>query len=47
MIVISIAVHAAFLRLPQVAKPVSIWLIQILAAWCDAHGITSESASGD
>jgi hypothetical protein len=47
MIVISVVVHAAFQRLPQLAKPASVWLIQALVAWCDAHNVTSDIMGGD
>jgi len=47
MIVISIVVHAAFQCLPALTKPVIVWLIQALMAWCDAHGVTSNIVGGD
>lgn len=47
MIVISIVVHAAFQRLPELAKPAIVWLTQTLIAWCDVHGVTSNIVGGD
>jgi len=47
MIIISIAVHVAFQRLPQLAGPAGVWLIQTLAAWCDAYGTTLNIAGGN
>ena len=41
MIIISIVVHAAFQRLPELAKPATVWLTQALIAWCDTHGVAS------
>lgn len=47
MIIISIVVHAAFQRLPELAKPATVWLTQALIAWCDTHGVASNIVGGD
>ena len=47
MILISIAVHVAFQRLPELAKPATIWLIQALVAWCGGGGVVAGIIDND